>query len=113
MLVILINLVATFGLCLYLSNGQLMLFQPGGIKNVLERLKSTVKEEEKEGEDPEMKTVPIKEAFQNFIHNQRMLIRATIFVDGTCLFRCRNVFWRWCSAFVSCPDEEQYGIWRY
>ena len=47
MLVILINLVATFGLCLYLSNGQLMLFQPGGIKNVLERLKSTVKEEEK------------------------------------------------------------------
>ena len=78
MLVILINLVATFGLCLYLSNGQLMLFQPGGIKNVLERLKSTVKEEEKEGEDPEIKTVPIKEAFQNFIHNKRMWVFAAI-----------------------------------
>ena len=53
----------------------------GGIKNVFVRLKSTVKEEEKEGEegeDPKMKTVPIKEAFQNFIHNKRMWVFAAI-----------------------------------
>ncbi len=74
MLVVLIDIVATVILCLYLANGQMVLFQPGGFRALLGRLKTAVSEKEKKEEEPQMISVSLREAFKNFRSSKRLWI---------------------------------------
>ncbi len=71
MLVVILDIVATIALCLYLANGQMALFEKGGFRNLMNRLKSTVTEEEPE-EEAKLEAVSFRQAFQNFIGCKRL-----------------------------------------
>ena len=71
MLVVILDIIATIALCLYLANGQMALFEKGGFRNLMNRLKSTVTEEEPE-EEAKLEAVSFRQAFQNFIGCKRL-----------------------------------------